>query len=66
MSYFNYHAKAKNKIKNNELIKVEIVESWNKISPAMLLHFLDGSIIPIRQYRWEEYFELINKKQNNQ
>lgn len=61
MAYFNYHAKAKNKIKEGKLERAEIVESYNKISPALVLHFNDGEKMPIREYRWQEYFELINK-----
>ncbi len=64
MSYFNYHAKAKNKIKNNELKSYEIVEKWNHISPALVLHFLDGTTMPIREHKFIEYFELIEKHFN--
>ena len=61
MSYFNYHAKAKKLIKEGKLIDVKLVDKHNKISPAMLLVFKDGLIMPIRHYKWEEYFELIKK-----
>ena len=59
MPYFNYHAKIKNKIKNKELVKYEIVDEYNGISPAMLLYFKDDTIMPVREYRFLEYFELL-------
>ena len=58
--YFNYHAKAKNLIKNGKLIDYKIVEKYNNISPALLLIF-DELIMPIRQHRWQEYFDLIEQ-----
>lgn len=58
--YFNYHAKAKNLIKNGKLIDYKIVENYNNISPALLLIF-DELIMPIRQHRWQEYFDLIEQ-----
>ena len=58
--YFNYHAKAKNLIKNGELIDYKIVEKYNNISPALLLIF-DELIMPIRQHMWQEYFDLIEQ-----
>ena len=60
MKYFNYHAKAKNKIKEGKLLKYEIVENWNNISPALILYFADSKPIPIRKERWNEYIILIN------
>lgn len=61
--YFNYHAKAKNLIKSGKLVEYKIVEKYNNISPALLLIFDDGNIMPIREFRWQEYFELLNKKE---
>ena len=58
--YFNYHAKAKNLIKNGKLIDYKIVEKYNNISPALLLIF-DELIMPKRQHRWQEYFDLIEQ-----
>ena len=58
--YFNYHVKAKNLIKNGKLIDYKIVEKYNNISPALLLIF-DELIMPIRQHRWQEYFDLIEQ-----
>ena len=36
---YPYHNKIKQRIKNNELIKYEFVDSYKKISPCLLLHF---------------------------
>lgn len=56
--YYNYHAKAKQLIKDGHLIHVEIVDDWNGISPAMVLYFDNNKPMPIRQYRWDEYMEI--------
>lgn len=61
MAYFNYHAKAKNKIKEGKLVDFQILDRYNKISPALVLYFIDDRPMPIREYRWEEYFTLIEK-----
>lgn len=53
--YYNYHAKAKQLIAEGHLVKHEIVESWNAISPALVLYFDNHRPMPIRQYRWDEY-----------
>ena len=63
MGYFNYHAKAKRLIKQNKLVNFEIVEKHNSISPALLLTFNDGLVMPIREHRWQEYFDLIKKNE---
>lgn len=64
MAYFNYHAKAKNKIKNGELKNYEIVDRHNAIAPALVLTFIDGTVMPIRQHKWEEYITYINQYSN--
>lgn len=58
LGYYNYHAKIKEKIKDGKLVSFKIVDKWNSISPALVLFFSDGTTKPIREYRWEEYFEL--------
>lgn len=60
MAYYNYHAIIKRKIKQNKLIKAEFVNFYNKISPALLLYFNDGTIYPIREHRFNEYINIIN------
>lgn len=59
--YFNYHAKIKRLINEEKLIKVEIVEKYNNISPAMVLYFKDNPPMPIREYKWSLYFEIIRE-----
>lgn len=53
--YFNYHAKAKKLIKEGHLIKAEYADSWQGISPALVLYFDNHKPMPIREYRWHEY-----------
>lgn len=57
--YFNYHAKAKRLINEGHLTRYEILESYNGISPALVLYFDNCLPMPIRVYRWDEYFSLI-------
>lgn len=61
MAYFNYHAKAKRLIREGSLIKYEIVDCYNGIKPALVLYFKNNKPMPIRQYRWVEYFELLEE-----
>lgn len=62
MSYFNYHAKAKNLIKNGELLYYTIVDNYNGISPALVLYFKNYKPMPIRQKHFEEYFLLLENQ----
>ena len=62
MRYFNYHAKAKRLIKTGQLVRYEFVKNHNSISPALVLYFKDHRPMPIREYRWLEYFEILNIK----
>lgn len=55
--YYNYHATAKALISDGHLIKMEIVERWNNISPALVLYFDNHKPMPIREYRWDEYLQ---------
>lgn len=63
--YYNYHAKAKQLIKDGHLIKQEIVNDWNGIKPALVLFFDNHRPMPIREYRWNEYMEF-GKEENNE
>lgn len=60
MPYFNYHAKAKKLITDGHLTHWEFVDTWNGISPALLLYFDNNKPMPIREYRWAEYIPLLN------
>ena len=55
--YYNYHAKAKQLINEGHLIRLEIVDNWNGIKPALVLYFDNHRPMPIRQYRWDEYLK---------
>ena len=59
--YFNYHAKAKQLIKEGHLTDYEIVERWNCVVPALVLYFDNHKPMPIRQYRWEEYWDILDE-----
>ncbi len=63
MPYFNYHAVAKNLIKNNKLIRYEFVEKHNRISPALILHFDDAKhpLMPVKKEYWNDYLYLISQ-----
>ena len=58
MSYFNYHAKAKNLINNGHLIWFEYMEKWNQIAPALVLFFDNNKPMPIRFQHWSEYEQI--------
>lgn len=57
--YYNYHAKAKQLIIDGHLIRYEIVDRWNNIAPALVLYFDNHKPMPIREYRWDEYKDLL-------
>lgn len=59
--YYNYHAKAKQLIADGHLVDYEIVETWNNISPALVLWFDNHKPMPIREYRWDEYWDIIGR-----
>ena len=68
--YFNYHQTAKKLIASGKLLNYYFVEKHNKISPALVLVFNDSlhPIMPIREGKWYEYIDLIEKcsyKQKN-
>ena len=59
---YPYHNKIKQRIKNNELKSYEYVDKYKSISPCLLLHFItEPKIRPIREHRFKEYEEIINK-----
>jgi hypothetical protein len=68
MPYFNYHAKIKSLIKNGDCLCATLLYKYNNISPAMVFYFNSHRPMPVRDYRWNEYLELIkqyNIKLNN-
>lgn len=59
---YPYHNKIKQRIKNNEFIKYEYVDTYNGISPCLLLYFTtEPAIRPIREHRFNEYELLFNE-----
>lgn len=57
MSYYSYHSNIKKSIKNSHYPQMLIVENYKYISPCLLVK-TDDKIYPIREYRWQEYFDL--------
>ena len=61
MAYFNYHAKAQNLIKTGHCVKAEIAETYNGISPALIIYFDNHIPMPIRPHKFDEYLELLKR-----
>ena len=63
MPYFNYHAQAKKLILEGKLKEYYFSDSYNSISPALVLIFDDTKhpAMPIREHRWSEYLPLLEK-----
>lgn len=59
--YFNYHANVKKRIAQVGVEKFEFVQEYNNISPALLIYFKDGSVMPIREHKFLEYVALFDK-----
>ena len=65
MTYFNYHAKAKRLIENENCLSATIFLNYHNIKPALVLYFENNIPIPIRNYKWNEYFPLLKKHNIN-
>ncbi len=65
MGYFNYHAKVKRKIVEVGVERLEIVEEYHNIKPALVIFFKDGTKMPIREHKFGEYFALFDKSQDD-
>ena len=63
MPYFSYHATAKKLIAQGKLRGYYFTDRYRSIAPAMVLLFDDyrHPVMPIREYRWEEYLPLLPK-----
>ena len=59
--YYNYHAKAKQLISDGHLIEWSLVSEWNGIAPALVLYFDNHRPMPLREYRWNEYWNIIGR-----
>lgn len=53
--FFNYHSKVKKIIETDTITKIEIVDNYNNIRPAMVLYFKNNPPMPIREHKWDEY-----------
>lgn len=60
MSYFNYHSSVKRKIENSGEVQMIIVNNYKDISPCLVV-ITDSGNYPIREYRWQEYFDLADR-----
>lgn len=63
MTYYNYHAIAKNLLKSGHCFSVSIFSNYHNIKPALVLYFDNHKPIPIREYMWQDYLQII-KEQN--
>lgn len=59
--YFNYHSKVKKVIDSDIITKIEIVDNYNGICPAMVIYFKNHSPMPIREHKWDEYIAYLMK-----
>lgn len=59
--YFNYHAKAKSLINEGHLTDFQVVPKWNLISPALVLFFDNHKPMPIRKYKWNDYWDILDE-----
>ncbi len=57
--YFNYHAKIKQLIKDKKCLEVRLLPKYNLIRPAMVFYFSTHRPMPVREYRWLEYLQII-------
>lgn len=60
--YFNYHSKVKKLIEQDKITKIEIVEEYHGIKPAMLLYFQNHPPMPIREHKWDDYINFLTKQ----
>lgn len=65
MAYYNYHAMAKRLINSGHCFCATIFERYHNIYPALVLYFDNHKPIPIREYRWKEYFTLLEENHIN-
>ena len=61
MSYYNYHAIAKNLLKSGHCFSVSVFNNYHNIKPALVLYFDNHKPIPIREYMWSDYLPIINE-----
>jgi hypothetical protein len=60
--YYSYHNKIKKLIKEGKLLDYKFADTYNNISPCLILYIMqdDGvKAYPIRDYRWNEYYQYL-------
>lgn len=63
MSYYGYHQKIKQRIRNGELVDCYIDQNYPKIGTALVLAFGRAPFKrPIWTYRWGEYLPMLRKE----
>ena len=62
--YFNYHGKIRKLISEGKLVYFEIVDEYHGICPAMILHFNNHKLMPIREEHFDEYLKLMKFDKN--
>lgn len=62
MTYYNYHAIAKNLLNTGHCIGASFYTRYRHICPALVLYFDNHRPIPIREYRWDEYLPILEEK----
>lgn len=59
--YYNYHAKIKKLIAEGHMVDYQVMPRWKAIAPALVIYFDNNKPMPIRKYRWEEYWDILDK-----
>lgn len=62
MTYYNYHAIAKRLIESGHTIAASIFKNYHHICPALVIYFDNHRPIPIREYMWSDYLDLLKNK----
>ena len=58
--YFKDHAQIKKLISAGFFVNYKIFNTWNNISPALVLFFYNHKPMPIRKEKWKDYYKYIN------
>lgn len=57
--YYNYHGKIRRLIAEGDIIGYRYVANYNGISPAIVFYFNSNRPMPIREYRFDEYSDIL-------
>ncbi len=53
--WYNYHAQVKRLILEGRMTGYQFMDSYNEISPALVIYFKNHRPMPIRDYMWQIY-----------